>query len=193
MKVEMESNGRRRSSIVSLRRASIDSLRNLKNLLPTHRRKSSVHVSYDFDNVQDRHNLISTIRGRVLNEINEAGLLFDTRDIDRVKQDDQFLLRFATEKVKDIGTSGDVVSVTVQSVINCLRWRKQLGVNDLKAEDFPEEIYKSGICSFTEHGGESGHGEVTVFICARRYKKIDGCTDLIIKFVVFCLETIEKR
>ena len=191
----MPSTHRRRSSIASLRRASIESIRNFKNLL-TSRRKSSIFApGATLDRVHEGDNVIDAVRQEVLTKIDEIGeFKFDVRDINRVKRDQLFLSRFVAEKSKDIvSLSDDVVDITGQAVINCLQWRQTMGVNDLRPEDFPEEFYKSGILSFTESGGESGHGEVTVFICARRYKKIDGCTDLIIKFVVFCLETIEKR
>ncbi|KAI1289490.1 Motile sperm domain-containing protein 2 [Halotydeus destructor] len=175
---------RRESSIESLRRASISSLQAVKGYFSKRRQSSSLTA----DNIYES-SVLTAVRNKVLDAIMESEGSFDARDVGRVKSSDVFLARFVLEKLKDCPEE-DIVGQAANMVIECLKWRKSYGVNDLKAEDFPRELFEAGIMAAIDGGpGQDIH----VFVCGRRYRKVAGWTDVVVKFIVFCFERIEAR
>lgn len=64
---------------------------------------------------------------------------YDTRDISRVKSDDQFVLQFLN------GVKEGNVDKAHKVMIEGLKWRKSFGINDLKEKDIHEDVLKSGV------------------------------------------------
>src|ERR1700722_11944951 len=59
-------------------------------------------------------------------------------DLQRIKEDDYQVSRFMFGR-------GDVSSdQIVTSIVNSLKWRKELNVSRMKKEDFPREYYQCG-------------------------------------------------
>src|SRR5688572_17091341 len=84
--------------------------------------------------------LVSKIRARFLEQLNDE-CKFDARDIERVKSSDVFIWRFVEDRKSDQEAT---IVATIKSLVICLTWRKEHGVNDLKPSDFPAEVIGSG-------------------------------------------------
>lgn len=109
----------RRSSIASLRRASIDSIRSIKDFLTGRRRSSTV----SFDHSVSEDYLIGCVRQNVKALASESVLDYDGRDLKRIENDSQYVRRFLGEKLKEYQDENDIIEQTTKSIMECLKWR----------------------------------------------------------------------
>lgn len=82
-----------------------------------------------------------------------------------------------------------MIEDVVQSLIECLIWRKSAQVNDLSGKDFPDQLYSSGVTTL----GTDGLGVTCVYIRVKLHKKVDPAwSPLIVSFVNYVFEKLDK-
>ncbi|XP_076313097.1 motile sperm domain-containing protein 2-like isoform X2 [Tachypleus tridentatus] len=83
--------------------------------------------------------LVTEVRKRILEELNEPDWKdnYDQRDVERLKQDNWYCARFIKHQKEDIEDSLNMIRDT-------LKWRKEMGINDLGKENLPAEYFTIG-------------------------------------------------
>lgn len=170
------------------------------------RRRSSVRkkTGLDRDLIEMvRDHILETIDSEIMDQSNAelekggsntesshgSNLSFHELDIERMRGSDDLIIRYILEYFEDHPqneNSSDkeesiIVEKVSETIIDCLKWRKEFGVNDFKDEDFPIEFYTSGIVLLGEDSDET----IVVYIRAGKYKKISAnWTPIFLKFMV---------
>lgn len=164
---------------------SVSSLHSLKTIIHnvTQPADSSKTV------VTNNDQFIDQVRQDVLTTIAQEPNRYDQRDIDRLTSNDLLIERFITSVRKDCPNDDKLIkSKSCQNIVTCLQWRCQSAINDLTMEDYPLEVWHSRIIEITDIGNDT----VIVFIRARAYKMVKGCTEAIIQCVTAVFEHIIK-
>lgn len=88
-----------------------------------------------------RLDLVPIIRAKALKIIDEEFAdSVDWRDIERIKSNDTFVWRFVEDQKSDQAA----IEAASKAIVDCVLWRHKNKINDLKASDFPREIWESG-------------------------------------------------
>ena len=127
---------------------------------------------------------VEKIRSLVMVEINESPQLFHENDVVKVKTNSWFIERFIRDTDPKATSSQDMM-VIVKSIIECMKWRKEVGINDVKGTHFPKEFYDTALFCL----GSLNDGSMMLYLTGRRFRRLDGFTDLMIEFFMFCYES----
>lgn len=157
------------------------------------RRRSSVRRKWGVD-----RSLIEFVRERVTQlmdseDNSDKDSLFHPTDVMHVKETDDMITRFLLEyfedhPLDDKNCDEETVIKNVSSqIIETMKWRKSVRINDMKDSDFPAEFYKSGIFVF----GEDSDGCPVLYIKGKKYKKQSATWTPV--FVDFMLHESEKK
>lgn len=177
----------RRISIQSLRKSSVASIRSLRHFLSAKASDQRSCSNYGLEPLEDDL-LISLVRQRVLDLIDLEPSRYDFRDVDTVRGDDYFIARFVADRLTD-SDEDDVIEPAAHAITAALAWRRDFGINDLKLTDFPLDFYESGILEVGELEGD----HLAVYVRGRNYRKVAGWTDIVLKYIAFCLERFAQR
>lgn len=122
---------------------------------------------------------IESIRTIILDEINRNPQFYHENDVVKVKTSDWFIDRFIKEN--------ETASATTVSrcIIECIKWRKDIGINDVKSSDFPKEFYDTELFRI----GHLDDGNIMIYLSCHRFKRLDGFTDLWVDFFLHCYES----
>ena len=119
---------------------------------------------------------------------------FHEVDIERMRGSDDLIIRYLLEFFEDhpreLTKEEKILQNVTDIIIDCLKWRKEFGVNDFKDEDFPIEFYESGILVM----GQDSDRTIVVYIRGGKYKKIsNGWTPIFLKFMVHEAEKVIRQ
>lgn len=122
---------------------------------------------------------IESIRTIILDEINHNPHLYHENDVVKVKSSDWFIDRFIKEHETD-----STMNVS-RYIIECMKWRKDIGINDVKSSDFPKEFYDTELFRI----GHLDDGRIMIYLTCHRFRRLDGFTDLWVDFFLHCYES----
>jgi hypothetical protein len=128
-----------------------------------------------------------TRRNSIINNNITAEGPFHPKDLLYIKETDDMIVRFLKEYFEDhpyddSKCEEETIAVNVAAqVIETLKWRFDLRINDMKDSDFPREFYECGLCSF----GEDSDGNPVVFIRGKKCRKTPpSWTPILLGFVL---------
>jgi hypothetical protein len=172
---------RRRSS--AARRLSVISLSEISSAW---RRKSSFFGSKYTLGAEAP---VQEVRDRVLFLIGD-GSEFDPRDVNKVHNNKWFIQRFVLDRLQNTyADRDDLIEDSARAVVECMRWRKSEGINDLKSSDFPREFFSSNTSMIsTDH-----QGNPLIFTRAKYHTKINEWHELIKMKESFLYETMDQK
>ncbi|XP_015789618.1 motile sperm domain-containing protein 2-like [Tetranychus urticae] len=109
--------------------------------------------------------------------------LYDPTDIDEMIVDNWWIKRFI------IHTGGNEAEA-LQMLIKCLKWRKEIGLQSISDNHFPEEIYRiGGLFNYVK----DKNGIPTVYIRLKLVKRLKEVSDLIKLFIIYNFYKIDKE
>ncbi len=91
--------------------------------------------------------------------------VFDHRDVQRLMTDDFYVHRFYMHHYE---TAGDQMENAIQMIVSTFKYRKQIGLRDLKAEDMNDELKERG--ELFIHGHDKDGCPLLVFRVKNHYK-----------------------
>lgn len=110
------------------------------------------------------------------------------KDIVKVQFCDKFIQRYIDQCVGN--KSGTVTDQEViVDILKVLKWRKEFGINDFVANDFPIEYLESGL--FRE--ARLPNGDILFCLIARKYQRIEEWRDIILKAALWYYEQLETK
>ncbi|XP_072040138.1 motile sperm domain-containing protein 2-like [Amphiura filiformis] len=113
----------------------------------------------------------------------EGGGIFDDRDIDRVRADDNYLHGFLM-----IGKMNKQDALT--KMVDALKWRKEWGINDLTFEAFPDwALQIGGLYS----RGKDKVGRKILWFKVATHKKDASRAEWVKKYIAFWLDKLHKE
>lgn len=115
--------------------------------------------------------LITIVREIVLQKIDQHPHLFNSIDVDRVRQDDWFVNKFIIYRRRD-------VHCAVDSLIATLKWRQSEGVHEIKESDLPDIYHRLG--SFFLYQTDK-NGRKVFYLRAKHYQRNSDLRPLVIK------------
>lgn len=127
---------------------------------------------------------VEKIRSLVMVEIEGDRGSFHEKDVVKVKSNNWFIERFIRDTDLKAGTSEDMMEI-VRCILECLKWRKEVGINDVEATHFPKEFYDTALFSL----GSLDDDRMMLYLTGRRFRRLDGFTDLMIEFFIHCYES----
>lgn len=193
----------RQSSIAKLVRqasaASINVYNRVFHRGELQRRRSSVRRKYGVD-----RQLIELVRERVLqlieeekkaaekkstnNNTDEKPSLVDDKDLLHIRETDILITRFLLEYFEDHPYNNEmcdedkVANSVAPSIVDTLKWRKEMNINKMKDSDFPREFYACGLYGF----GEDGDGRLVVYCNGKKARKFpQSFVPIVLKFGIY--------
>ena len=131
------------------------------------------------DNVQE-------IRSQVLQLISSCGeeVPFEEPDIGKIKNssDDWIIRRFLLEAQE--ARVKDDVSSAYQSLVQCLKWRKSVGISCIN-QKVPRELLSTNRII-------TDHKDKVIYFRSRKLKVIPGWIEAEKLLVIYCLETLDQ-
>lgn len=128
--------------------------------------------------------LVDQVRNTVLKIIEgepNRNDVFEECDVKRIETDDWFTRRFIVDKS---GSEDAVIKSSTESMIKCLKWRKQMDVKTLMTGvNIPKELFNGFILIDKE--------ERTMIFRARYLKKTSGWVDVDKRHLVYMYETFD--
>lgn len=125
---------------------------------------------------------IEKVREIVLQEIGKDPESFDPPDVERVRQDNAYIYRFVEDRYGKADDAAKMLS-------DALRWRKSFGVNQMKIEDFPREIFQvSELFEFHK----DRNSIPTLYLRIDRHRPLPGWKEVIKRFIIFNIERAER-
>lgn len=132
---------------------------------------------------------IEEVRERVLSMIGD-GSEFDARDVNRARHNQWFIQRFVLDRLQNTyADQEDLIDDAATAIIECMRWRKEEGINDLKASDFPREFFSSN----TSMIGTDHNGNPLMFTRGKYHTKINEWHELIKMKESFFYEAMDQK
>ena len=125
---------------------------------------------------------VENVRSLVMAQVKDNSEWYHENDIVKVKTNQWFVDRFIKEGDSKIIQDPGVIA---SSITECLKWRKEIRINEMKATNFPKEFYDTALFAM----GPLTDGNVMLYLTGRRFKRIDGFTDLWIEFFLYCYES----
>lgn len=171
---------RRRSS--SIRKLSVISLSGISS---TWRRSSFFGSKFQLG-VQAP---VDEVKQRVLSLIGD-GSAYDPRDVNKLHHSKWFVQRFVFDRLQNTYTDQeDLIEDAAKAIVECMRWRKEEGINDLKASDFPREFFSSN----TSMIGTDHNENPLLFTRGKYHTKINEWHELIKMKESFFYEAMDQK
>jgi len=127
--------------------------------------------------------LVCELRGRFLCQYSTNHEQYDETDISNIRNNDLIHRRFLEFKDSN-------VEEALKMMVTAMKWRKQIGVNQMSENSFPREYFQmGGIFSY----GQDVGGAQTIVFRVKANKKISEWTELLKKFIVFLIERENNR
>ena len=132
---------------------------------------------------------VAQVKERVLALIGD-GSAFDARDVQKAHHNDWFIQRFVLDRMMNTySDQEDLIEDAAAAVVECMRWRKEEGINDLKASDFPREFFSSNTTMF----GSDHQGNPLMFTRGKYHTKINEWHELIKMKESFFYEVMDQK
>ena len=174
---------RRRSS--SIRKLSIISLSGVSRLWKSNSifgNNFKIGPGLPFDEVRER--ALAFIENDP-----QADQLYDPRDVQRAQTNNWFIQRFVIDRSESTFVDQeDMIEDSTRAVIECMKWRKEEGLNDIKSSDFPRELYQSGSTTL----GKGQQGNPIVFVRGKFHRKIPEWAELLKLYSSYFYELADK-
>ncbi|RWS08580.1 motile sperm domain-containing protein 2-like protein [Dinothrombium tinctorium] len=126
---------------------------------------------------------IQIVRDRFLLDYKENEALYDHVDVQRVKDDDWSIKRFLFYTKMSTKEAGDLL-------IKSMRWRKEKGVNQMKASDFPQEFYS--IAELHPYVPDK-EGIPVMYIRVKLHRALSEWTEVSQNFIIYNIEKIDSE
>lgn len=138
--------------------------------------------------------LIDQMRSKMLQilESNQENQV-SPMDIDLIKNSSDLLRRFAllttnSTSFEESNLLNFDLNEACDQLMKTLKWRKEFGIHEMKDSDFPRELYKLNLFSYSL---DKSANTLIIFVRASKYKSISNDTrDLIIRGII---HEIEKK
>lgn len=132
---------------------------------------------------------VEEVRERVISLIGD-GSAYDARDVNKVHNNKWFIQRFVLDRLQNTyADQEDLIEEAANAVVECMRWRKAEGINDLKASDFPREFFSSNTSMIsTDH-----QGNPLMFTRGKYHTKINEWHELIKMKESFFYEAMDQK
>jgi len=131
---------------------------------------------------------VESIRRRVNEEARNVGLeKFYQLDLDKMGNNDWYVKRFFMH-VFDL--PGDQEDEAVNMIVNTFKWRKELGVNDIKFENLNKLAFEKG--ALYTHNRDKDGKRLLIFDVKRHIKGVEKMEDMK-KFFVYYMERIDRE
>ena len=171
---------RQRSS--SLRKLSIISLNGISNVW---RKNSLFGNKYTLGTEVP----VDEVRDRVLQMIGD-GQEYDPRDVFKAHHSNWFIQRFVLDRIENTyADREDLIEDAANAIVQCMKWRKEEGINDLKSKDFPREFFSSN----TSMIGRDADGNPLLFTRAKYHTKINEWHELIKMKESYFYEAVDQK
>lgn len=135
--------------------------------------------------------LLQEFRNRTLSELEKETELYYQYDINRFKNDDLYAHKFLAHQHFLKVDKKNLLDKSTEMVKENFKWRKELGVQEIKREDLPNEMFdrKSSIML-----KEDKQGRTVVLIQVKKLRKTrPGEKELLHKFMIYWMENIYQR
>lgn len=129
---------------------------------------------------------VDQVKPHVFRAIEDDPHLFHPKDVEKLRNADTFIQRFINEHQNWKKNNWEEI---VDLVIESLKWRKDFGINDLNRKMFPREFYDLKVFVY----GQIGPKDLMVYVKARRFRKIEGASERILQFGVWCFESLAEE
>lgn len=130
------------------------------------------------------HELVAELRQKALKAIEEKGVEnFHPDDIQRLKERDYDVWAFLVHQRREVSWAFDML-------MECLKWRKEFGVNDIKDAEFPQFFDDIG-AMYVCHKDKQGHRILVMHV--RRYRKEPIISSLVRRYFIYQLEKLYKE
>ena len=126
---------------------------------------------------------VQSIRAQVLNRIQGNKENFHEKDVQTLLTKDRFVQRFIIDH--ELSCNKPEEGKVVEAVIDCMLWRKNFGINDMKISDYPAELFASNIFSA---GELLDTDTVVIYLRGNRYRKVDEWTDIQLEMLLKSFE-----
>jgi hypothetical protein len=129
-----------------------------------------------------REDLVSEVRQEVMALIQGNPEAYHPNDVQDLNHREWLIRRFLLEHNNNPEDG-------LKALNYCLLWRKSCGINEIRGQDLPRELYESGIM-YLAHDKD----ETPVFICRMRlYKRTTGSGEFYKKSLNFFLESMDRE
>lgn len=141
-------------------------------------KKSSLHVKEQLT--------VEVVRSKLL-EIIGSQEEIDAEELRRIQYDEWFIERFIIDALNEgVDRRKVTIDSVVETILDCLKWRKESGVNRIMPDSLPKELYA---CKLIVFGSCKDSSEETMFIRAKMYKKIDEWSQVLVDCICYYFET----
>lgn len=123
------------------------------------------------------------VRQRFLKYASENASEFEECDVKKVETDEWAVKRFVWDRNGDEDAAFEMLK-------KAMKWRKETGVNHIKASDMPLEFFHIGELFVYE---EDKDGVITGYVRGRLHKKFSDFQDIENKYVLHFFEEMERR
>jgi len=128
--------------------------------------------------------LVQELREKAMKALQEKGEdNFHPADIKRIKEDDHSVWAFLVHQRREVSWAFDML-------MECLKWRKEFGVNDIKDSEFPQFFDDIG-AMYVLNKDKQGHRLIIMHV--RRYRKEPIIANLARRYFVYNLEKLVRE
>lgn len=111
----------------------------------------------------------------------------DPKDFEKIQSDDWFIERFIVDALNGVTDRRKIaLNSVVETLMDCLKWRKESGVNQITPDLLLKDLYD---CRLIVFGECKDSCEETMFIRAKMHKKIDEWSQALVDCVCYYFET----
>lgn len=107
----------------------------------------------------------------------------DPRDIQRMGWDVKYVAKFIRQGRGNLDNAYNIM-------VGAMKWRKSIGLNDIKFEEIDEELWRSGMAQ--NHGLDRDGNNITI-LNIYMHKKDNKKAPMLRKWISFCFETQQRR
>ncbi|XP_066959975.1 motile sperm domain-containing protein 2-like [Macrobrachium rosenbergii] len=126
---------------------------------------------------------IDQLRSSVLQKVDAEGESYDTKDIEKIQTDDKYIRRFLMHHDND-------QKLSLEMVMDTLKWRKDLNVNNITKESLPQDLFDVGALFI--HNRDKDNCKMLIF-SVRLHQKGVVDMDLMKRFLIYFLERLERE
>ena len=139
---------------------------------------------------ENTQNYVNSVRQRLVDKFQTESSDYDQRDRQLVDEE-YFVDQFVIEKQRIKVCDSKIVEECVQAIDDYLKWRKSIGINDLKVEHFPRAMFDNNYMTIIDTIDSKQSKLIYFRIVA--HKKVNGWSDVLFRQQMFAIEYIRKR
>ncbi|RWS03407.1 Motile sperm domain-containing protein 2-like protein [Dinothrombium tinctorium] len=127
--------------------------------------------------------MINEVREKFLKEYEENPHLYDSEDIEKIKQNDFYVRRY-------INYQNQGPEKGLKHMIKSYRWRKKFDVNNFDQFSVPREIYQMGAVVIYPPDKE---GDLMMYIRGKMHRKVDIIEERIKHFFAYQVNQLDEK